>query len=130
MKELRHILLVEDDPDITLLATIGLEEVGGYKVSVASSGEEALAMVEGAKPDLLLLDYRMPGMNGGELFKALRDAPATAALPVIFMTASVMPAQVEKLKALGALDVVPKPFDPVELPSIIDRIWRGANFQG
>jgi CheY-like chemotaxis protein len=122
--QLRKILMVEDDPDITLLARIALEEVGGYEVEAFETGAEALARVADIAPDLVILDYRMPGMTGAEVLEALRRIPATVQTPVVFMTASVMPNQVAKLLALGASAVIPKPFDPVDLPEKIRGVWE------
>jgi CheY-like chemotaxis protein len=122
--QLQTILLVEDDPDITLLATIALEEVGGYQVQAFGSGADALARIAEIAPDCVILDYRLPGMTGAEVLEALRQVPATKSIPIVFMTASVMPEQVTKLLALGASAVIPKPFDPLDLPARIQAIWN------
>lgn len=65
----------------------------------------------------------MPGMDGPSTLKALRAMPATAGTPVIFMTAKVQASEIAAYKALGALDVIPKPFDPMELSAQIQQIW-------
>lgn len=122
-EELRRIVLVEDDPDIATLAEIALRDIGGYEFHHFASGAEALESIADFAPDLAILDYSMPGMNGAELLQALRARPDTAHLPVIFMTASVMPAHVAKLKAMGAVDVFAKPFDPLELPDRLRAAW-------
>lgn len=124
MPPLRRILLVEDDPDIALLGQIALEEIGGYEVLLCGSGDEALAKFGRFEPDLALLDYRLPGMNGAELLAALRRTAQGADLPVIFLTASVMQDKVDDLIAAGAADVIPKPFDPMMLASEIEVIWN------
>lgn len=121
--QLRRILMVEDDPDIALLGQIALEDIGGYEVAVCGSGDEALARLADFKPDLALLDYRLPGMNGDELLGALRRRPGGADLPVIFLTASVMPDRVSQLLGLGAADLIAKPFDPMTLAAQIESIW-------
>ena len=115
MSELQRIMLVEDDRDIATLATMALQDIGGFTVTHFFSGMEALKAVDALKPDLAILDYSMPGMNGDELIEALHSRAGTASLPVIFMTASVMPSHVAKLRELGALDVFKKPFDPMSL---------------
>lgn len=122
---LARILYVEDEPDIRAVAQMALEAVGGFTVIACSSGSEALAAAPTAQADLLLLDVMMPGMDGPSTLKALRDMPATAATPVIFMTAKVQAAEVAVYKSLGALEVIPKPFDPMELSTQIQRIWAG-----
>ena len=124
MPPLRRIMMVEDDPDIALLGQIALEDIGGYEVAVCSSGDEALARLAEFKPDLALLDYRLPDMNGDELLVALRQRPEGGDLPVIFLTASVMPGRVSHLLGLGAADLIAKPFDPMTLAAQIESIWR------
>lgn len=120
---LTRILYVEDEPDIRVVAQMALEAVGGFTVIACASGQEALNAAPGAGADLLLLDVMMPGMDGPSTLKGLRALPATANTPVIFMTAKVQAAEVAVYKGLGALEVIPKPFDPMELSTQIQRIW-------
>lgn len=122
-KTLARILYVEDEPDIRMVAQMALEAVGGFTVIACSSGSEALAAAPTAQADLLLLDVMMPGMDGPSTLKALRALPATAGTPVIFMTAKVQAAEVAQYRELGAIDVIHKPFDPMELSAQISRIW-------
>ena len=121
--QLKRIMLVEDDADIAVLSMMSLQDLSGFEVVHCSSGPEALERISEVAPDLLLLDYSMPGMNGGELLTALRSRPDTARTPAIFMTASVMPAHVQRLKELGALDVLAKPFNPVTLGDQLKALW-------
>ncbi|MBA3593436.1 MAG: response regulator [Polaromonas sp.] len=123
-KPLARILYVEDEPDIRMVAQMALEAVGGFTVIACASGSEALAAAPGAAADLLLLDVMMPGMDGPSTLKALRELPATANTPVIFMTAKVQAAEVAQYMALGAIEVIHKPFDPMELSAQIGRIWE------
>ncbi|MDP3796937.1 MAG: response regulator [Polaromonas sp.] len=120
---LQRILYVEDEPDIRVVAKMALEAVGKFTVIPCASGQEALGVAPGAAADLLLLDVMMPGMDGPSTLKALRAMPATANTPVIFMTAKVQASEIAAYKALGALDVIPKPFDPMELSAQIQQIW-------
>ena len=120
---LNRILYVEDEPDIRFVAEMALQAVGGFTVITCASGEEALSAAPEARADLLLLDVMMPGMDGPGTLKALRALPATAHTPVIFMTAKVQAAEVAVYKALGALEVIAKPFDPMTLAAQIQRIW-------
>ena len=120
---LSRILYVEDEPDIRFVAEMALQAVGGFTVITCASGEEALSAAPEARADLLLLDVMMPGMDGPGTLKALRALPATAHTPVIFMTAKVQAAEVAVYKALGALEVIAKPFDPMTLAAQIPRIW-------
>ena len=120
---LNRILYVEDEPDIRFVAQMALQAVGGFTVIACACGQDALNAAPDARADLLLLDVMMPGMDGPSTLKALRESPATANTPVIFMTAKVQVAEVAMYKALGALEVIPKPFDPMELAAQIQKIW-------
>ena len=125
-KVLRRIMLVEDDLDIATVAQMALEEIGGFEVVHRASGAAALACVENIQPDLIILDFSMPDLNGGEVLQMLRANPKTARIPAIFMTASAMPAHVAKLKALGALNIFRKPFDPLTLSDEVLKTWAQA----
>ncbi len=111
----QRIMLVEDDDDIATIATMAFRDLGGFDVVHFSSGAEALKAVAVIRPDIIVLDFSMPGMNGDEVLQELKSLPETSGIPVIFMTASVMPSHVAKLKELGAIDVFKKPFDPMKL---------------
>lgn len=121
---LKRILYVEDEADIQAVARLALEMVGGFTLEVCSSGKEALEKAPGFAPQLLLLDVMMPGMDGPATLAALRAQPGTAATPAIFMTAKVQPGEVAQYREQGALDVIPKPFDPMTLSSTIEEIWK------
>lgn len=126
-RPLRSILLAEDDPDIRAIATLSLEALGGFGVTSAASGPEALAVVSALAPDLILLDYMMPGMDGGEVLATLRADPRLRDIPVAFMTAKVRPEDVIRLKSLGAVAVIAKPFDPGELSNELRRVWAALD---
>lgn len=121
---LTRILIVEDEPDIQAIAQLALEAVGGFIVRVCGSGAEALVIAPDFAPDLILLDVMMPGMNGLMAMQALRELPATAATPVMFITAKVQPQEIARYRELGALDVIPKPFDPMTLAATISAAWE------
>lgn len=122
--ELKRILYVEDDADIRTIVVMVLEAVGGFSVVTCSSGGEAVQAAPGANADLILLDVTMPGMDGPATLSALRDIPATARTPVVFMTASVQPSEVRYFRSLGAVDVIAKPFDPMTLSAQLREIWQ------
>lgn len=126
MVPLRTILYVEDDPDIQEVVTMSLEMVGGYQVTVASSGREALLLVDDSTPDLILLDVMMPDMDGPTTLGHLRTRPELAHTPIVFITAKVQATEIEYFKSLGAVDVIAKPFDPVTLAAQVQAIWDGA----
>lgn len=121
---LTHILYVEDEPDIREVGTLALEAIGGFTVMACHSGADALQRIEGFSPQLALLDVMMPGMDGPTTFKSLRTVPGFSQLPVIFMTAKVQADEVAHYRALGAVDVIPKPFDPMALSQTIRDIWE------
>jgi two-component system OmpR family response regulator len=120
---LERVMLVEDDNDIRTVAGMALEMVGGLKVQACESGAQALEVVAAFAPQLVLLDVMMPGMNGPEVLQALRQRSDTAAIPVIFLTAKVQEDEIAKLRALGALDVIAKPFDPMTLAATVRALW-------
>lgn len=117
---LSKILLVDDEPDIRVVAEMSLSMVGGWQVAQASSGPEALAAVEREQPQLILLDVMMPGMDGPETLRALRASGSK--VPVVFMTAKVQTHEVEGYLELGAEGVISKPFDPMSLPGQVRTI--------
>lgn len=122
--ELKRILLVEDEPDIQTVAKLALEALGGYTIEICSSGHEALEKAPTFSPDLILLDVMMPKMDGPDTLRALRNVPGTSKTPMLFMTAKVQPHEVAEYQALGAIDVIAKPFDPMALASNLKEIWE------
>ena len=119
---LERILYVEDDPGIRLVGKMALEMVGGFRVHDCASGLEALA-VTGFAPQLLLLDVMMPGIDGVVTLQRLWQQPETAGVPAIFMTAKVQPDEIAQLRAVGAIDVIAKPFEPMALATQLRAIW-------
>ena len=124
---LNRILYVEDEADIQAVAQIALEAIGGFSVTICSSGKEAIQAAPRLGHDLILLDVMMPDMDGPSTLKALRGIPQTAATPVIFMTAKVQPHEVAQYKEMGAIAVIPKPFDPMTLSATVRRLWEEAH---
>ena len=123
-KRLAKILYVEDDADIREVAVLALEAVGGYTVKTCASGAAAVAEAPQFLPDLLVLDVMMPGLDGPATLARLRELPELAGVPAIFMTATVQSKDVDALLALGAIGVVPKPFDPMLLAAQIAGIYE------
>jgi len=124
MDELKKILYVEDQMDIQLIAQVALQKIGGFDVSMCSGAEEALNAVRNFKPDLFLLDVMMPGMDGPTLFTELKKIPELSHIPVIFMTAKLQPKEIENLLNMGAIHVIPKPFEPMTLADELREIWQ------
>ena len=123
MERLQRVLYVEDDGDIRTIALLALETVGGLQVRACSSGADAVQAAPEFAPQLLLLDVMMPGMDGPTTLARLRELPATASVPVVFMTAKVQASEVEQYRALGAIGVITKPFDPMTLARQVQDLW-------
>ncbi|WP_193222018.1 response regulator [Amylibacter sp. SFDW26] len=115
------ILHVEDDLDIQEVAKLSLEVFGDFEVKQCASGKEALEFAKGYIADILLLDVMMPEMSGEIVLKHLRELPNYQETPAIFMTARAQKDEVAALKALGAVDVIVKPFDPTTLAAEITK---------
>jgi two-component system, OmpR family, response regulator len=124
LEKLTRVLYVEDELDIQMVARLALESLGGFTVEICSSGEEAIARVPVFKPQLILMDVMMPGMDGPAALKQLRSLPQFADTPIVFMTAKVQPGEVAGYKELGAIDVIAKPFDPMMLSGQVQAIWK------
>jgi CheY-like chemotaxis protein len=120
---LAHILCVEDDPDIRAILELSLGTVGQLQTSLCESGEEALSAVPRLRPDLILLDVMMPGMDGLETLQALRQINEVSTIPIIFMTAKAQRQDIESYMAIGALAVLTKPFDPMTLADEVRRLY-------
>jgi CheY-like chemotaxis protein len=120
--KIQKILLVDDDRNIQLIAQMGLEVRPDWSVVVASSGPEALEKFDSEKPDLILLDMMMPGMDGKTTFSKLRERSNGSFVPVIFMTAKVQNDELQSYRELGAAGVISKPFDPMTLSEEICAI--------
>ncbi len=127
VSELRRILHVEDDPDIQAVAKMALELVGGFEVTTACSGAEAMRLALASPPDLILLDVMMPGVDGPNTLQMIRREPSLSKVPVIFMTAKVQPEEVAGLMDLGVLGVIAKPFDAMTLASTVRELWQGGH---
>jgi CheY-like chemotaxis protein len=119
---IHKVLLVDDEDDIRTIGQLSLSRVGGWRTVLASSGAEAVRKAAEERPDVILLDVMMPGMDGPTTYGQLRAQEATAATPIIFMTAKVQKQEVARYLALGAAGVIGKPFDPMALPEEVRRL--------
>lgn len=111
---MKKILVVDDEVDITTILQASLQRMEGVTVTIAHSGKQALALTAEHSYDLIILDFMMPEMDGPAVLKALR-AQCGNDLRVAFLTARAMKADREALLALDVLDVLIKPFNPLEL---------------
>lgn len=125
MKNRKHILIVDDVT--TNLRYIGEVLKDNYTLSMAKSGEQAFKMLEKALPDLILLDVKMPGMDGFSVISKLSDDDRYKDIPVIFLSAdSQEETEIKGLK-LGAVDFISKPFSPEEIQQRIREVLGEEN---
>jgi two-component system OmpR family response regulator len=123
---IKKVLLVDDDTNITFLTKLALDELTDWTVMEASSGTQALQMVENFTPDLILLDAMMPGMDGRTTYAKFREIAALNSTYIIFITAKIQADEIDQFCALGAEGVITKPFDPIYLVDEIDRVLSKA----
>lgn len=113
----KRILIVDDEEDIRDVVRVSLEEFAGWLTIPATSGVEGLQIAKIAAPDAILMDISMPDMDGFQLCEELQTDPKTRKIPVIVLTAKVLPSDRLRLEALDVTGVITKPFNPV-------TIWR------
>lgn len=119
----KRILVAEDEPDILRLMVYSLE-YAGFEVMEAINGEDAVKMAVDAKPDLVLLDVRMPRLSGYAVCSALKENESTKHIPIIFVSARGQEAEVKRGLELGAEEYILKPFAPDELYQRVERSLR------
>ncbi len=113
----KQILIVDDEKDIRDVVRASLEEFAGWQTILAASGVEGLWIAKTEALDAILLDISMPDMSGFELCEALQVDPATQKIPVIVLTAKVLPSDRQRLAELQVAGIITKPFKPL-------TIWR------
>ena len=114
----RTMLIIDDEPDIREIVEMLLADAG-WKVLQAASGAEGVALARAQRPNAILLDVMMPTLDGPATLGRLQADPATAGIPVIFLTAKAQRSEIERLRGLGAAGVLIKPFDPMQLPALV-----------
>ena len=112
-----HVLHIEDQPDIHTIVRLTLQSSKQFTVSGAADGLTGIALAQQLKPDVILLDYTLPDLKGDQILEQLRAMPATAAIPVILLTALTDMIDMGRCRALGALDIILKPFSPKTISS-------------
>ena len=117
---MQKILYVEDNDDNVYVMKGRLPRLG-FEVVVAADGEQGVAMAETEAPDLILMDLRLPGIDGWETTRRIKAAPATKAIPVIALSAHAMAGDREKALEAGCDDYDTK---PVDFPRLLERIRR------
>jgi two-component system OmpR family response regulator len=120
---LNRICYVEDDEDIQRIVRMTLERVGKMTVEVVGDPTLAIEAMAAFKPDMVMLDWMMPKMDGPTLFRQMKLRPETSSLPVVFITAKAAQSDLNELLALGAVGAISKPFSRKDLPDQLRAIW-------
>ncbi|MDQ3985583.1 MAG: response regulator [Actinomycetota bacterium] len=120
-----RVLLVDDEPDIRLLARIALQ-AEGHDVTEAATGEEALELVETEDPDLVILDIRLPGLDGWEVLERVRTDRDPDTMPIVMMSAHSSDSTLERARRAGSNDYIVKPFKVDDLIRVVNEQARGA----
>jgi len=123
-RPLNRICYVEDDEDIQRIVRMSLERVGKMTVEVVGDPLLAIDRIREFKPELVMLDWMMPGMDGPTLFRKMRENAETRDLPVVFITAKAAQRDLDDLRAMGAAATISKPFSPKDLPDQLRAIWN------
>lgn len=121
---LERVMHVEDDESIRLVVEIALVDVAGFELLSCDSGQSALEQVEAFAPQLILLDVMMPQMDGLQTLEALRQLPSLAKVPVVFMTAKIQQTEKQRYLDAGAISVIEKPFEPMELGDTLSQLYQ------
>ncbi len=124
------VLLVDDEDDIRKIGRLSLEAVGKFQTLLASSAAEALTLAASERPDVILMDMMMPGMDGLAALAELQKDSALKTIPVVFMTAKVQRSDVAHYLAVGAIGVIQKPFDPMTLSDELRRLVASRPHSG
>ena len=118
----KKILVVDDEPDVAFTVEFTFRDLG-YDIEHVENGEKCFEILEKAtkKPDLILLDIMMPGMNGWEVFKKIKENPSWENIPIVFLTARIDHAAENAGKFLGE-DYIEKPYEPKDLKERIMKL--------
>jgi CheY-like chemotaxis protein len=122
-RPLQKVLYVEDDEDIQRIVRLSLERVGKLSIEVVGNSTLAIAAMKTYQPDLVMLDWMMPEMDGPTLFRKMMEDPEVAHLPVVFITAKASSRELDSLIAMGAKGTISKPFSPKDLPEQLRTLW-------
>ena len=114
------VLVADDDPDLLEMVVLLLRR-SHYQVVTARDGEEALRVAFERQPSLAVLDVKMPGLDGVDVLRRIRDNEATASMPAILVSAGVEQEKIEAGLAAGANEYVKKPFSPRELLAVVEN---------
>ena len=122
-------ILVVDDDELVLSTLVELLGSHGHRVLEATRGRDALALTRSDRPDLILVDYHMPEMDGLAVVEALKADAATRAIPVVAFTSGTA-AEANRLIRAGCIGFIPKPFEPGGLPGLVAEFLRATVARG
>jgi len=122
-RPLQKILYVEDDEDIQRIVRMSLERIGKLSVEIVGNSMNAIEAMKAYQPDLVMLDWMMPEMDGPTLFRMMKEDSDVADLPVVFITAKASSRELEELIRMGAKGTISKPFSPKDLPDQLRALW-------
>jgi two-component system phosphate regulon response regulator PhoB len=121
MGAISRVVLIDDDPDLRKLVKLTLEFTAGWEVTAAADGEEGIDAVRKVRPDVAVVDIMMPGMDGYEVCRRLKEDPDTMSIPVVFLTAR-KELDEDKVSQARAAGVVVKPFEPDQLAARVEAL--------
>jgi len=121
---LNRVCYVEDDEDIQKIVRMSLERIGKMQVELVSDPMVAIDAIKAFKPELVMLDWMMPGMDGPTLYRKMQETPGVRDLPVVFITAKASKKELDELRTLGAAGTISKPFAPRDLADQLRAIWN------
>lgn len=116
------LLVIDDEQDIREVIKVALEEFAGWQVETADSGKEGLQKVKTGKWDAILLDVSMPDMDGFSVFEQMQANSTTQKIPVVLLTAKVLPSDRRRFSEMGVTGVITKPFNPVTVWNQVAQI--------
>ncbi|MFD0985607.1 response regulator [Methyloligella solikamskensis] len=122
-EELKRILYLEDVGEIAEIGLMALEDLGGFLVKHCATGQEAIDSFATFKPQLCLFDVMLPDISGLEVLEVIRAMPEGADVPVVFMTAKAQSHEQEHYRECGVMEVIVKPFNPLQLSDHVRSIW-------
>ena len=127
MTDALKVMYVDDEPDIRMIGEFSLEDEPDMTLLICDGGPAAIAEAAAFRPDVVLLDVMMPGMDGPSTLQHLRAMPELAGARFAFVTAKVQAQEVAHLRSLGAVAVIAKPFDPMSLAEQVRNLGKESH---
>lgn len=118
------ILIIENDEDVRSVASLSLSLIGKLEVVEAESGAEGLEKALLEKPDAILLDLALPEADADETVNALKSNPQTSPIPLVFLTTRTLSRDYKRMRELGGVGIIYKPFDPMTIASQLQEIIK------